>query len=80
LWIDFEILKVKVPVIFSGTQCFPVRSDGRYTVTSIPQSTVFLFGFLRLKFIMTSAGCIYHLLNVITGDSFDMLNEICSRL
>jgi hypothetical protein len=30
LCIDFEIPEVKVPVIFSGTQGFPVRRDGRY--------------------------------------------------
>jgi hypothetical protein len=27
---DFEIPEVKVPVIFSGTQGFPVRRGGRY--------------------------------------------------
>jgi hypothetical protein len=27
--IDFKILKVKVPINFSGTQGFPARRDGR---------------------------------------------------
>jgi hypothetical protein len=28
--IDFKMLKVKVPIIFSGTQGFPACRDGRY--------------------------------------------------
>jgi hypothetical protein len=28
--IDFEMLKVKVPIIFFGTQGFPARRDGHY--------------------------------------------------
>jgi len=27
---DLKMLKVKVPIIFSGTQGFPLRRDGRY--------------------------------------------------
>jgi hypothetical protein len=29
VYIDFKMLKVKVPIIFSGTQGFPARRDGR---------------------------------------------------
>ncbi len=32
---DFKILEVKVPVIFSGTEGFPLRRDGRYTMDRI---------------------------------------------
>ncbi len=28
--IDFKILEVKVPIIFSGTKGFPLRRDGHY--------------------------------------------------
>lgn len=28
--IDFKMLEVKVPIIFSGTQGFPARRDRRY--------------------------------------------------
>ena len=28
----FTILKVKVPIIFSGTEGFPARRDGRYSM------------------------------------------------
>jgi hypothetical protein len=34
---DFKILEVKVPIIFSGTQGFPLRRDGRYcTIYKVP--------------------------------------------
>ena len=32
MYIDFKMLKVKVPIIFSGTQGFLARRDGRYYV------------------------------------------------
>lgn len=35
--IDFEIIKAKVPFIFSGTQCFPARRDGRYSTSDFPR-------------------------------------------
>jgi hypothetical protein len=32
---DFKMLKVKVPIIFSGTQGFPARRDGRYSLEEV---------------------------------------------
>ena len=32
MYIDFKMLKVKVPIIFSRTQGFPAHRDGRYYV------------------------------------------------
>ena len=29
---DFKMLEVKVPIIFSSTQGFPLRRDGRYPI------------------------------------------------
>jgi hypothetical protein len=31
---DFKMLKVKVSIIFFGTQGFPARRDGRYSFSS----------------------------------------------
>jgi hypothetical protein len=35
---DFKILEVKVPIIFSGMQGFPLRRDGRYKTTNTKPS------------------------------------------
>jgi hypothetical protein len=39
VYIDFEMLKVKVPIIFFGTEGFSARRDGRYMIYSL--GTVF---------------------------------------
>lgn len=44
--IDFKIFKVKVPIIFSGTQGFPARRDRRYHITEI----LYILDLSRTKF------------------------------
>ena len=41
LCIDFEVLKVKVPIIFFGTQGFPARRDRCYNDNSFINRSIF---------------------------------------
>jgi hypothetical protein len=52
--IDFKILKVKVPIIFFGTQGFSARRDKRYTVLiSTPPVLINLVYLLDIQIIRT---------------------------
>ena len=45
---DFKILKVKVLILFSGTQGFPARRNKRYNINkSVEIDSLFLLTFLE---------------------------------